>query len=130
VTTSDFQPTERTSRLERLIVLAGILCAVVIIGATLSHSLQLRDEMRLDAQDRVKTVSRILTQEVNRSLMRTRGLLEQVDELTGGPMAIESADFTSRLDAMTRQHFLLREVAIVDSNGRIVAQHRPRCLGL
>ena len=130
MTTPDLHPTERTSRLERLIVLAGILCAVVIIGATLSHSLQLRDEMRLDAQDRVKTVSRILTQEVNRSLMRTRGLLEQVDELTGGPMAIASADFTAGLDAMTRQHFLLREVAIVDSNGRIVASSNSRSIGL
>jgi PAS domain S-box-containing protein len=130
VTRSDFQPTERTSRLERLIVLAGILCAVVIIGATLSHSLQLRDEMRLDAQDRVKTVSRILTQEVNRSLMRTRGLLEQVDELTGGSTAIGSADFNASLDAMTRQHFLLREVAIVDGNGRIVASSNSRSIGL
>jgi PAS domain S-box-containing protein len=127
---SELQPTERSSRLERLIVLAGLLCALVIIGATLSHSLQLRDEMRRDAQDKVKTVSRILTQEVNRSLMRTRGLLEQVDELTGGSTAIASADFSARLDAMTRQHFLLREVAIVDRNGRIVASSNPRSTGL
>ena len=124
------QPAERASRLERLIVWAGILCAVVIIGATLLHSLQLREEMRHDAQDRVKTVSRILTQEVNRSLMRTRGLLEQVDEMTGGLMAVASVDFSAKLDAMTRQHFLLREVAIVDRDGRIVASSNPRSIGV
>ncbi len=129
MTEPDRQAPERTSRLERLIVLAGIVCALVIIGATIAHSLQLRDEMRNDAQDHVKTVTRILTQEVNRSLLRTRGLLEQVDELAGDSMAVASADFSAKLDAMTRQHFLLREVAIVDRDGRIVASSNPRSVG-
>ncbi len=124
------QAAQRASRLERLIVLAGILCALVIIGATLSHTLQLREEMRADAQNRVTTVSRILTQEVNRNLLRTRGLLEQVDELTGSSMAIGSVDFSAKLEAMTRQHFLLREVAIVDRDGRIVASSNSRSIGV
>ena len=130
MTEPDRQAPERASRLERLIVLAGILCALVIIGATVAHSLQLREAMRGDAQGHVKTVTRILTQEVNRSLMRTRGLLEQVDELTGGSMAVASGEFSAKLDAMTRQHFMLREVAIVDRDGRIVASSNPRSVGV
>lgn len=130
MTEPDLQAPDRTSRLERLIVLAGILCALVIIGATIAHSLQLREEMRGDAQGHVKTVARILTQEVNRSLMRTRGLLEQVDELTGGSTAVSAVDLSAKLDAMTRQHFLLREVAIVDRDGRILASSNPRSIGV
>jgi PAS domain S-box-containing protein len=130
VTEPDRQAPERSSRLERLIVLAGIVCALVIIGATIAHGLQLRKEMRDDAQDRVQTVTRILTQEVNRNLLRTRGLLEQVDELALGSMAVASVDFSAQLTTMTRQHFLLRELAIVDREGLIVASSNPRSIGV
>ena len=121
---------EYTSRFERLIILAGILFALLIIGATIANGLQLRQEMRGEAQGQVKTVTRILTQEVNRSLMRTRGLLEQIDDMSSGLMAVKLADYSTRLEAMTRQHFLLREVALVDRDGRIVASSNPRSVGI
>jgi len=130
MTMSDRLPTEFKSRVERLIVVAGILCALLMIGATIAHTLQLRQEMLGEAQGQVKTVTRILTQEVNRSLMRTRGLLEQIDEMASGPMAVASVDYSARLEALTRQHFLLREVAIVDRDSQIVASSNPRSIGV
>ena len=117
--TSKLLPTEYASRFDRLIVGAGILCALLIIAATIAHNLQLREEISREAQGQLKTVTQILTQEVNRSLMRTRGLLEQVDEVSTSWMTLSPADNSARLEAMTRQHFLLREVALVDSKGLI-----------
>jgi hypothetical protein len=122
--------TKYTSRFERLIVVGGILFALVIIGATIAHCLQLREEMRGEAQGQVKTVTRILTQEVNRSLMRTRGLLEQIDDMSSGLKSVASVDYSLRLEAMTRQHFLLREVAIVDRDGRIISSSNPLSIGI
>ncbi|BDW10916.1 hypothetical protein PSHI8_09980 [Polynucleobacter sp. SHI8] len=125
---SDRLPTEYNIRFERMIVVAGILFALLIIGATITHGLQLREEMRGEAQGQVKTVTRILTQEVNRSLMRTRGLLEQIENMSSGLKTLASVDYIARLEAMTRQHFLLREVAIVDRDGRIIASSNPRSI--
>jgi len=130
MTTSGRLPTEYNSRFEQLILVAGILFALLIIGATIAHGLQLREEMRGEAQGQVKTVTRILTQEVNRSLMRTRGLLEQIDDISSSMKAVVSDENNSRLEAMTRQHFLLREVAIVDRDGRIVSSSNPRNVGV
>jgi PAS domain S-box-containing protein len=62
--------------------------------------------------------------------MRTRGLLEQIDDMSSGLMAVKLADYSTRLEAMTRQHFLLREVALVDRDGRIVASSNPRSVGI
>ena len=121
---------EYNSRFELLIVVSGILFALLIIGATIAHGLQLREEMRGEAQGQVKTVTRILTQEVNRSLMRTRGLLEQIDDMSSGLKSVASVDYNLRLEAMTRQNFLLREVAIVDRAGRIIASSNPRSIAV
>ena len=121
---------EYSSRFERLIVVVGILFSLLIIGATIAHGLQLREEMRGEAQGQVKTVARILTQEVNRSLMRTRGLLEQIDDISSKTMKVALVDYSTRLEEMTRQHFLLREVAIVDRDGRIVASSNQRSIGV
>ena len=130
MTISGRLPTEYNSRFERLILVAGILFSLLIIGATIAHGLQLREEMRREAQGQIKTVTRILTQEVNRSLMRTRGLLEQIDAMSSNLMAVASVENSSRLEAMTRQNFLLREVAIVDRDGRIIASSNPRSIAL
>ena len=130
MTISGRSPTEYNSRFERLILVAGILFALLIIGATIAHGLQLHKEMRGEAQGQVKTVTRILTQEVNRSLMRTLGLLEQIDAMSNSLMAFSSVDYISRLEAMTRQNFLLREVAIVDRDGRIIASSNPRSIAV
>ena len=128
--TSKLLPTEYASRFDRLIVGAGILCALLIIAATIAQNLQLREEISREAQGQLKTVTQILTQEVNRSLMRTRGLLEQVDEVSTSWMTLSPADNSARLEAMTRQHFLLREVALVDSKGLIVASSNQRNIGV
>jgi len=130
MTISGRLPTEYNSRFERLIVVAGILFTLLIIGATIAHGLQLREEMRGEAQGQVKTVTRILTQEVNRSLMRTRGLLEQIEDMSSGLRTLASVDYSSKLEAMTRQNFLLREVAIVNRDGRIIASSNPRSIAV
>jgi hypothetical protein len=63
-------------RLEQLIRLASLLCALVVIGATLSHALQLREAIQTAAESRLQTFARVLAKEVNRSLLQTRLLGE------------------------------------------------------
>lgn len=127
---SNHLPTKYSNRFEKLILVAGSLCALLIICATFTHGLQLRKEMLGDAQGQVKTVARILTQEVNRSLLRTSGLLDVVDEMSSSQSVIRSQDYCNKLEAMTRQQFLLREIAIVDHNGLIIASSNKRSIGI
>jgi len=84
-------------RLERLIGLAGLACALVVIAATVAHALQLRDALFASAQDRLKTIARVLSKEANRSLAQPRGLLDPVDELLRDPRARPSDELQSLL---------------------------------
>jgi PAS domain S-box-containing protein len=122
------------TRLEALIRVASLLCALVVIGATLSHVLQLRRAIHSDADARLQTVSRILAKEVNRSLTHTRLLLEQADEaLRETPaemVAARDGTLNTVLDGLTRQQSLLREIAIVAPSGRIVASSNRRSIGI
>jgi PAS domain S-box-containing protein len=111
-------------RLEALIRIGGLVCALVVLGATLSHVLQLRRAIHDDARERMKTVSRILAKEVSRNLTQTRGLLDEVEQALGSP------GLDVLLDALPRQQFLLREIAVVGRDGRITASSNRRSVGL
>jgi hypothetical protein len=118
------------ARLEALIRVASLLCALIIIGATLSHVLQLRRAIQSDADARLQTVSRILAKEVNRSLTHTRLLLDQADEALRDVTAARNGELAAVLDGLTRQQSLLREIAIVAPSGRIVASSNRRSVGI
>ncbi len=111
-------------RLEVLIRIGSLACALVVVLATLLHVMQLRRAIQGDAQERLATVSRILAKEVNRSLTQTRGLLDQVEEVLGTP------ELDALLEALPRQQFLLREIAVVGRDGRVVASSNRRSVGL
>ena len=107
-------------RLEQLIRLASLLCALVVIGATLSHALQLREAIQTAAESRLQTVSRVLAKEVNRSLLQTRGLLDQVDDALRSDGPNRSPALDALLEALPRQQTLLREIAVLDRRPSVV----------
>jgi len=120
------------ARHETLIRVASLACALVIVAATVMHALQLRGAMQTATEGRLLTVSRILAKEVNRTLLQTRGLLDQVDDAlraddgTGaaGP-AVETL-----LEALPRQQTLLRSILVVGADGRVLASSEPRHVGM
>jgi PAS domain S-box-containing protein len=110
-------------RLEALILIGSLVCALVVVAATVSHVLQMRRAIQGDAQARLTTVSRILAKEINRSLTQTRGLLDQVEE------ALDKPELEWVLEGLPRQQFLLREIAVVGPDGRVVASSNRRSVG-
>jgi PAS domain S-box-containing protein len=117
-------------RLETLIRATSLVCALVVVAATAMHALQLRDAIQATAEARLLTVSRILAKEVNRTLLQTRGLLEQVDETLQGGEAIRTPALDALLESLPRQQTLLREIAVLDATGRVVAASDRRRIGL
>jgi len=117
-------------RLERLLGLAGLACAAVVIAATVMHALQLRDAIRTAAEGRLLTISRILSKEVNRTLGQTRGMLDQVNDALRESGGQRNAEVDVLLEGLLRQHALLREVAVVDLSGRIVASSNRGNVGI
>lgn len=117
-------------RLEQFIRLASLLCALIVIGATLSHALQLRTAIQAAAESRLQTVARVLAKEVNRSLLQTRGLLDQVDEVLRTDGIARTPTLDALLDALPHQQTLLREIAVVDRKGIVVASSDRRRIGL
>jgi len=122
-------PRATGAKRERIIWIASVLCALFVVGATASHVLQLRRAIQADAQARLLTISRVLAREVNRSLNQTGDLLAQVDATLHGAGAVPAAGLDAHLRAMTRQQPLLREIAVFDRNGRIMASSNPRSIG-
>ena len=118
------------ARTEALIRATSLACALVIVAATAMHALQLRDAIRAAAEARLLTVSRILAKEVNRTLLQTRGLLDQVDDALRGDQAARSPSLDALLESMPRQQTLLREIAVLDAEGRVVAASDRRRIGL
>ena len=115
---------------ETLIRLASLLCAIVIIGATVSHVAQLRRALQAETEGRLQSETRMLARELDRSLGQTSALLEQADELVRTTPQAGRARLYGALAALTRQQFLLRELAITDGSGRVVASSDPSSVGL
>jgi len=114
---------------ERIVWIASVLCALFVVGATASHVMQLRRAIQADAEARLLTISRVLAREVNRNLERTSNLLEQADEALHGAGAVPPEALQTHLRSLTRQQALLREIAVFDRSGRIVASSNPRSVG-
>jgi PAS domain S-box-containing protein len=115
---------------ETLIRLASLLCALVIIGATVSHVAQLRRALQAETEGRLQSETRMLARELDRTLGQTSALLEQADELVRTTPQAARAGLYGGLAALTRQQFLLRELAVIDGSGRVVASSDPASVGL
>jgi signal transduction histidine kinase/CheY-like chemotaxis protein len=118
------------ARLEALIRATSLACGLVLVAATVLHAIQLRSAIRAAAEARLLTVSRILAKEVNRTLLQTRGLFDQVDEEIRGGEPDRMQPLDALLESMPRQQTLLREIAVLDPAGRVVAASDRRRLGL
>ncbi len=118
------------ARLEALIRATSLACALVVMAATAMHALQLRGAIQAAAEARLLTVSRILAKEVNRTLLQTQGLIEQVDDALRGGEAARAGALDALLESLPRQQTLLREIAVLDADGRVVAASDRRRVGL
>jgi PAS domain S-box-containing protein len=116
-------------RLEALIRATSLACALVVVAATAMHALQLRGAIQAAAEARLLTVSRILAKEVNRTLLQTQGLLDQVDDALRGRGAPRGPALDALLESLPRQQTLLREIAVLDADGRVVAASERRRVG-
>lgn len=117
------------ARQERLLGLASLAFALVVVTATALHAMQLRDAIRNAADNRLANLARILTKEVNRTLVQTRRLTEELNEALVIDMARPNG-IDALLDALPRQQTLLREIAIIDGDGRVIASSDRRNVGL
>ncbi len=117
------------ARQERLLGLASLAFAVVVVTATGLHALQLHEAIRHAAENRLANLARILAKEVNRTLVQTRRL---TDELADGLAldGVRPSGPDGLLDSLPRQQTLLREIAIVDARGRVVASSDRRSVGI
>jgi PAS domain S-box-containing protein len=131
--TSPYRPNPG-ARHETLLRVASIACALVVVAATILHALQLRGAMQTAAEGRLLTVSRILAKEANRTLLQTRGLIDQVDEVLRAEDGLRgvasAAGLEALLEALPRQQTLLRAIAVVGRDGRVLASSDRRHVGL
>ncbi len=127
-------PTPPPSPRRRLVVVvrrASLTLAAVLIAATAGHMVQLWRAMKEDAEADRSTYARILAKEVNRSLAEVGSQMEAVD----GPVleALRSGDpgvADSLLSQETRKNSLLRELAVVSPDGRVLASSSPTSRGV
>ncbi|MCZ8097777.1 MAG: ATP-binding protein [Burkholderiales bacterium] len=132
------EPTPPSARLparhETLLRVASLACALVVVAATILHALQLRGALHTAAEGRLLTVSRILAKEANRTLLHTLGLIDQVDEMLraedGGPGTASRAGLEALLESLPSQQTLLRAIAVVGRDGRVIASSDRRHVGL
>ena len=114
-------------RLETAIRLGGVIFALVVAAATVAHVLSLERTIETEIEGRARTLSRILAKEVNRSLASIQSNVEQIEETLretlqeGNPLASQVV-----LESATRANLLIRELALVASDGQVIASSRRR----
>ncbi len=114
-------------RLETAIRLGGVIFALVVAAATAAHVLSLERTIETEIEGRARTLSRILAKEVNRSLASIQSNVEQIEEnlreslQEGNPAASQVV-----LESATRANLLIRELALVASDGQVIASSRRR----
>ena len=114
-------------RLETGIRLSGLLFAVLVVVATLAHVWSLERAIETEAQGRARTLSRILASEVNRTLGSIQGSIDLIDD--GLLVALQRADLPGvqgLLENAAQGNPLIRELALVDDDGRMLASSRRR----
>jgi PAS domain S-box-containing protein len=109
----------------------SLALAAVLVATTAGHLVQLWRAMREDAEADRATYARILAKEVNRSLVEIRTQMDAVD----GPVleALRTGDTRaadSLLVTATRENNLLRELAVVAPDGRVLSSSSPASRGL
>jgi PAS domain S-box-containing protein len=118
-------------RVESLVRVASLVFALVVVAATVSHLLQLRRALEAEVQGRTATLARVLATDVDRTLS---GLQLQFDAVAEPLESLVARGRVPEADALlasqTVQNDLLREMAMVDSAGRIVASSNPAHVGM
>ncbi|MBP6817212.1 MAG: PAS domain S-box protein, partial [Burkholderiaceae bacterium] len=114
-------------RLETAIRLGGVIFALVVAAATVAHVVSLERTIETEIEGRARTLSRILAKELNRSLASIQSNVEQIEEnlreslQEGNPAASQVV-----LESATRANLLIRELALVASDGQVIASSRRR----
>jgi PAS domain S-box-containing protein len=125
------EKTRPRRRLDFVVRAASIVFALVVVAATLSHMEQLWRAVEVDVAGRTGTLARILSKEVGRTFATIQLQFDAVAEPLKAMVAKEEiAEANALLVAQTIQNDLLREVALVDSSGRVVASSSPGHVGM
>lgn len=118
-------------RLESGIRLGGLLFAAVVVVATLAHVWLLDRAIETEIQGRARTLSRILANEVNRSLAAIQGSIDQSDDaLRRAWQRADGAGMQAVLEGAAQGNSLIRELALVGGDGRVLASSRQRSVSL
>jgi PAS domain S-box-containing protein len=118
-------------RVESLVRLASLAFALVVVAATVSHLVQLRRAMEAEVQGRTGTLARVLATDVDRTLSGLQVQFDAVAEPLDGLIArARVSEANALLVSQTVQNDLLREMAMVDTAGRIVASSTPAHVGM
>lgn len=115
----------------KLVRLASSGFALIVVLVTASHLVQLWRAMRLDAEADRATYARIFSSEVNRNLVVLRAQMDAIDGKVLQALASgESARAGEILAQVTRELTLVRELAVVAPDGRILASSQPSHVGV
>jgi PAS domain S-box-containing protein len=117
-------------RLEALIRFAAFGLIVIVSLATVAHVQQLRDSALSEADGRLRTLARLLSKELDRTLGAVQSVLEQAEHASPGSTGEDAAQTQRRLESLLQHSPLLREIAIVDARGRVVTSSNPRSIGV
>ena len=104
---------------------------VAVCAATASHVAQLWRAMREDAEADRATYARILSKEINRNLSLLRAQMDAVDQpILAAVGSGDTAGAESLLARETRDNSLVRELAVVAGDGRVLASSNPSHTGI
>ena len=106
--------------------LASLVFAVALVAATATHAIQLHESLQAKAQARLTTLSRVLAEELARSFGALTVPITRVHPAIVA--ALERDDrvaVTAQLEEVLRTHHLVRELALVDEAGTVVASTQP-----
>ena len=110
---------------------ASLAFVAAVRAATASHVAQLWRAMREDAEADRATYARILSKEINRNLSVIRAQMEAVDQpILEALGSGDTAGAEALLAQETRENSLVRELAVVAPDGRVLASSNPSHTGL
>ena len=101
----------------------------VVLLATIVHGVQLRSTTLDDHRQELAVSARAMAMTLNRTLVLTQELLEQVDTLVSRYPDAINPNLSIGLREELRDERLISELAILDARGRILASSEPRHLG-
>jgi len=117
-------------RLEALIRFAAVALIAIVGLATVAHVQQLRASALAEADSRLRTLSRMLSKELDRTLGTMQSVLERAEQASLRAPGEDAMQVQHRLEALLQHSPLLRELAVIDGRGRVVASSNPRSVGV